>query len=491
MRKTSNILIVDDEPRMRDSIKRLLEDRDLYMNVAANGQTALEAMDERNYDLVLLDVCMPEMDGFEFMERVNGSQPDTPVIIITGDVSTDSAIQALKMGAYAYLKKPLTPEELINNVTNALEQKRLKDENREINARLIQSEKRYRSLVQHSPDMIYTLDQDGVFVFVNDTVEKLLGYNSYQLVGKPYCSIVHWNGDLPREGFFYEPRTSELIRADGTTCYVETSVSTIEDTRGRPIGARGIDRDISRRKKLENDLLKSFRKLENVKFSTIMGLAKLAEYRDESTGIHLERIQEYTKVIASTMSTYPNYNDYITEDYVQDIYQSSILHDIGKVGIPDSILLKPGRLSPEEFEIIKRHCKIGGDALSAVETRIEGQSFLSLGKEIAYHHHERWDGTGYPDRLKGEKIPLSARQVALADVYDALTSERAYKKAYSHEMAKEIIVQSRGTHFDPEIVDAFLDRENEFKEIRYSRFSSQIEYEVTTEDSLKLLLEPL
>ena len=258
----------------------------------------------------------------------------------------------------------------------------------------------------------------------------------------------------------------ELVRKDGSCRFVETSVSPILNSKGRVIGCRGIDRDITERKKLEVDLLESFKSLQNARVSTILGLAKLAEYRDENTGTHLERIREYARIIAETMSEQPQYSNYITDDYIEDIYHSSIFGTTsGKVGIPDSILLKPGKLTAAEFEVIKRHSAIGGDALRAVEKQIEGQSFLTLGKEIAYHHHEKWDGTGYPDGLAGEDIPLSARQVALADVYDALTTKRCYKDAYDHEDAKEIIMKERGRQFDPDVVDAFIAREEEFKKI--------------------------
>ena len=165
------------------------------------------------------------------------------------------------------------------------------------------------------------------------------------------------------------------------------------------------------------------------------------------------------------MAGLPAYKDYITEKYIDDIYQSSILHDIGKVGIQDSVLLKPGKLNPEEFDIIKRHTVLGGDALAEIESQIGGRSFLILGKEIAYYHHEKWDGTGYPDGLKGEDIPLSARMVAIADVYDALTTKRFYKEAFTHEKSREIIVGLKGSHFDPDVVDAFLANEKNFSRI--------------------------
>jgi response regulator RpfG family c-di-GMP phosphodiesterase len=232
---------------------------------------------------------------------------------------------------------------------------------------------------------------------------------------------------------------------------------------------------INKRKQAEQDLVASYRKVQNARSATILGLAKLAEYRDEGTGTHLERIREYAKMIVEVLAQNPKYSDYITPDYIDYLYQSSILHDIGKVGIPDAILLKPGKLNDKEFEIIKRHTLLGGEAIKAIESQIEGRSFLYLGKEIAYHHHEKWDGSGYPRGLKGQNIPLSARIVALADVYDALTTKRFYKAAYSHQQAKQIILSLKGTHFDPEVVDVFLLLEGEFNRIREEHLREEIE----------------
>ena len=233
--------------------------------------------------------------------------------------------------------------------------------------------------------------------------------------------------------------------------------------------------NINKRKKAEMDLLESYRKLQNARMATILGLAKLAEYRDEGTGTHLERIREYAKLLAGELAKNPKYTGQITPEYIDDIYQSSILHDIGKVGIPDAILLKPDKLNDEEFDVIKRHTILGGDAIKAIETKIEGKSFLALGKEIAYNHHEKWDGSGYPRGLNGEEIPLSARIIALADVYDALTTKRFYKDAYNHERSKQIIIDLKETHFDPEVVDVFLDLEDEFNRIRQEKLEDESE----------------
>jgi len=198
---------------------------------------------------------------------------------------------------------------------------------------------------------------------------------------------------------------------------------------------------------------------------TIFALAKLAESRDPETGAHLERVRSYCQVLAQQLLTsgrVPNVNS----NYVSLIYRTSPLHDIGKVGVPDYVLLKPGRLSDAEFEVMKCHTTLGAKTLEAAIKEHPEASFLHMARDIALTHHERWDGTGYPNHLKGEQIPLCGRVVALADVYDALTSKRVYKGAFSHEIAKSIILKDAGTQFAPDVVEAFLACESEFIAIR-------------------------
>lgn len=194
----------------------------------------------------------------------------------------------------------------------------------------------------------------------------------------------------------------------------------------------------------------------------IFSLAKLAESRDPVTGAHLERIREYCRLLALHLSTTVKYRDQVDSDYVRTIFLTSPLHDIGKVGIPDHVLLKPGRLTPEEFEIMKQHAVIGGQTLDAAVQAHPAAEFLGFARDIAWSHHEKFNGTGYPRGLAGEDIPLCGRIVAVADVYDALTSKRVYKPAFSHEKARGIILEGRGTDFDPQIVDAFLACETDF-----------------------------
>lgn len=220
---------------------------------------------------------------------------------------------------------------------------------------------------------------------------------------------------------------------------------------------------------LEDRVRKRTEELREIEHITIFALARLAESRDSETGNHLNRIRNYSKLIAEKLAKKEPYNIYITEKYIDNIFFSSPLHDIGKVGIPDNILLKPGKLTPEEFEIMKMHTLIGGKTLEDAEKElIKGnrkESFLSMGKNIAYYHHERWDGKGYPFGLAEEKIPLSARIVSIADVYDAITNDRVYKKAIPHKEAVDIILSGQGTQFDPVIIEVFKESLDEFYQI--------------------------
>lgn len=194
-------------------------------------------------------------------------------------------------------------------------------------------------------------------------------------------------------------------------------------------------------------------------------LAKLAESRDQETGLHLERIAEYSRKLAETLQEGP-YAERIDGEFIEWVFKSSPLHDIGKVGIPDQILRKPGPLTDDEREQMRRHSTIGGDTLRSVLEKFSGPSFLTMAMEIAYHHHERWDGMGYPKGLAGDEIPLAARIVALVDAYDAITSVRPYKRAEEHDEAVRRVRIDRGLHFDPVLVDAFLAVEGEFDTIR-------------------------
>jgi putative two-component system response regulator len=217
---------------------------------------------------------------------------------------------------------------------------------------------------------------------------------------------------------------------------------------------------------LEKLVAAQIQEISDSQFATILAMAKLAESRDDDTGHHIERVRIYSKMLAKTIAERSDGPSAIDEQFVQTIFHAAPLHDIGKVAIPDAILLKQGKLTPEEFEVIKTHAMRGAETLEAVLKSYPKNYLIRMGVDIARHHHEKWNGSGYPDHLASESIPVSARIVALADVYDALCSKRPYKEPFSHEKAVGIIGSESGKHFDPALVEAFLGREAEFASIR-------------------------
>jgi len=234
---------------------------------------------------------------------------------------------------------------------------------------------------------------------------------------------------------------------------------------------------------LETEVAKRTRELAAIQDVTILAMASLAETRDNDTGNHIRRTQYYVELLAKHLKNHDRFRGFLSDHTITMLFKSAPLHDIGKVGIPDRILLKPGRFEPHEFEIMKTHCKLGRDAIQHAEDQLGLEvEFLKYAKEIAYGHQEKWDGSGYPEGLAGDAIPISARLMAVADVYDALISRRVYKEGMPHEKAVAIIREGRGSHFDPDIVDAFLALTEQFQAVarRYADSDADLAHKAET-----------
>ena len=333
---------------------------------------------------------------------------------------------------------------------------------------------RFSELYDNIQDMVVALDEQGEINLFNRRFAQVFAvekdrhhrYNFFDfIVSEKRKEIstqlrMQFGRRHPFLGF-----EIQMITADQSICTVEISGNWIDQETGSSL-CQLVLRNITRRKEIEQQMLEATRLIDKSRRVAIVGLAKLAEHRDTDTGCHLDRIQTFTELLTKKLSENKGLRHMLTPSFLEDISLSSVLHDIGKVGIPDSILLKPGKLTGEEFSEMKNHSVYGSDALAEAERDVGDVSFMTMGQEIAHFHHEKWDGSGYPLGIGGEDIPLSARIVALADVYDALTSKRCYKPPFRHEQARDIIVQGRGSHFDPEVVDAFLALEEDFKHIR-------------------------
>jgi putative two-component system response regulator len=295
------------------------------------------------------------------------------------------------------------------------------------------------------------------------------GRQALQILAGRSHRIVISDWEMPEMG---GPQLCSAIRAGDFGGYIYTMLVTGRSTHDDSVVGLNAGADDFITKPVNPDVLAARIRIAERILSfqtqdvTIFALAKLAESRDPETGAHLERVRSYSKVLADHLMTDPGLQNQYGPNYAQLIYRTSPLHDIGKVGIPDHVLLKPGRLSDQEFEIMKSHTLLGAKTLEAALKEYPQASFLQMAMDIALTHHERWDGTGYPHRLKGEAIPLCGRLVALADVYDALTSKRVYKESFSHSIARATILNDAGTHFSPQVVDAFVTTEPQFIAIR-------------------------
>jgi len=348
------ILIVDDTPANVTLLTGLLKDKYRTI-VATNGLRALEIIRTGpRPDLILLDVVMPGLDGYQTCERLK-SDPETtdiPVIFLTSRDEVDDEEVGFNLGAVDYIAKPIAPLIVLARISTHLALSRVR----------------------------------GLLKDQNQYLEHLV-----------------------------EERTRELMQTQD---------------------------------------------------AILIAMASLAETRDNETGNHIRRTQHYVAQLAMALQSHERFSDFLTNDVVTLLYKTAALHDIGKVGVPDSILLKPGKLTPEEFEVMKQHTIYGRDAILAVEANLGSSTrFLSMAREIAYSHQEKWDGSGYPQGLSGDNIPIAGRLMAVADVYDALISVRHYKRAYSHTETIEVMKKGRGSHFDPDILDAFLGIEDEFRVI--------------------------
>jgi putative two-component system response regulator len=341
----ATILIVDDDPGNLAALARLLR-RDYDVLAAPSGERALEiAAGTLKPELILLDVMMPFMDGYQVLAhlRDNSVTRDTPVIFVTGMDSSEDETKGLEQGAVDYIAKPYSPAIVLARVRTHLELKRARD--------------------------------------------LLSGQNAYL--------------------------EAEVARRMGDVLLVQ---------------------DI-----------------------TINALGELAETRDNETGHHIHRTQEYVRILARRLQTHPRFSGFLTDKVIELLVKSAPLHDIGKVGIPDHILLKPERLVAEEWAVMQTHSLLGATAIErALRNADRRVDFLDMAMEIAHFHHERWDGSGYPEGLKGDAIPIPARLMALADVFDALISRRVYKQPIPADEARDMIAGERGRHFDPDVAEAFL-----------------------------------
>ncbi len=521
---TPRILIVDDEALIRKILTKYLSEKSYEVDTADNGRQALEKLDQNNFDLVLTDLRMPEMGGNELLRAMSERHPAIPKIILTGYGTNEDIIIALKTGAYDFLTKPITDFTILeHSIHRALERKRLSDEKnryteqlRQINwiISMLNSGKNTEDIFNALNDSLksiipfnrlaltryYRSEDTVVTKLVASDRDVLLDTGETFHLSESSLQDAYRHKEVllidDLEEYLKEhpdSRYTRLLLDEGMRSSMVLPLIANNVTRGFLIFASvekqsftqdhvdfisSIVGQISlsiQRGELLYEIEQHTRNLENMvevrtreviktQKTTIFALSKLAETRDPETGNHLERIRNYSVLLAQILKYSGSYEE-INNQYLRDLYDSSILHDIGKVGIPDGILLKDGILTRREYELMQSHTVIGYEALKSASRDLGDDSFLNMAMNVTLSHHERWDGNGYPAGLKGEDIPLAARIVAIADVYDALTSRRPYKEAYAHERAIEIM-EREFFRFDPYLFEVFLENQEEYNTIR-------------------------
>lgn len=487
--KAPKLLVADDDRLSLESLAELLALNGFEVYKAQSGEQAWELFLNQKPDLVITDILMPGLDGIGLLKLIRDRDNIIPVIMITGFGEVETTINALRLGASDFLLKPINAEIMISTVQRGLEHYRLKLLEIEYTQRLeAQVESRTRELARTNEFLRGILESsrgvsivvtglDKKVLFWNSGAENIFGYSEQEMIGQSvvrlYSPIANPDEieNTLRQALASKSGTAQKVikqtSKDGGEITLSLAISPMMDRKGKINGVIGLGQDVTEQYRLHQELLESYTRIRKIQGASIFALAQLAEARDGETGAHLKRIRKYCVVLCDSLRKRPKYGRKMTSEFIEDLVQCSVLHDIGKIVIPDSILFKPGRYQSDEFEVMQEHALLGGKALfDAAQETGESQSYLTVGAEVAYYHHERWDGSGYPFGLSQEKIPLSARVVALCDVYDALRSKRRYKDDFPHDEAVRLIVDERGKHFDPEIVDAFLDSSEDFRAIR-------------------------
>ncbi len=523
-----SILVVDDDMLVRKVLKKYISSLGYYVDTAEDGRGALDMLRSFSYDLVLTDLQMPRLGGIELLKEMFNEYPDVPKIVLTGQGTNDDIIAALKSGAYDFLYKPIDDFEILEfSIKRAVESKKLKEDKErhltelekineiismlnsgksteEIFSKLHVSLKRIIPFdgmlltllnetntflnienMVFNQSMFYTFLRKGDRFFISELSIKqlidgeidLLNIEDLGLYLKSHkmhevFSEVNRNGinsilavslvlKNQIRGIIFFLSAHKAFFKDHHITFVRSIVGQIALSVQRAELMKEIE---NHSKNLEKMVSQRTEEVLKTQRATIFALSSLADARDSETGDHLERIRNYSVLL---MQLYRLEEDHpeINARLLRDLYDSSVLHDIGKVGIPDYILLKKGFLTEEEFDIMKKHPVIGYDALRNASVDLGSDFFLNMAMDIILYHHERWDGGGYPYGLKGEDIPLSARIVSVADVYDALTSKRPYKEAFTHDEAIDIMSKEEGK-YDPELFNLFLKNAEKFNKIR-------------------------
>lgn len=451
MNHSVHILLVEDDPAHAELIRRAFEVRGdkARLTIANTLAEAHACLQNNRFNLIIADWRLPDGDSSELLNE-KPHNPDLPVVIMTSYGSERNAVDVLKSGALDYIvKSSESMTDMPHIAEKAIEQWRNQREKEKMQIALMESEAQFRLLAENSSDMISKHDNNGTFLYVSPACRRILGYEPEDLVGNSMASFIHPEDSRQLAALLSTPEWKDITvtvdyrarHKNGSYVWIETTARPFIDGPSGQQEFQASSRNITERKEAEEKLQRAHTDLQDAYDRTIEGWVRALDLRDRETEGHTQRVTNMTEKLARALG--------YTDEEIVHIRRGALLHDMGKMGIPDEILQKAGPLTDDEWVIMRRHPEMAYRMLSKIQ-------YLKEAITIPYHHHERWDGSGYPHNLKGEDIPLQARLFAVVDVWDALSSDRPYRKKMPQNEVIEYLQKEAGRLFDPQVVEKFI-----------------------------------
>lgn len=516
---TGKVLLAVSDARVAEVLRAHLSNCGFNVISASEGRRAFEAAATETWDALILDVHLPELGGVEITRaiRSRAGVGYVPILLLADQPDRDDVLLALDAGACEILSMNVDLSELIARLRSLIRRNRAYRECDALNRRLCVEIDRHADRVEllygYMRELNRARNENDIYRVMVEAIQKATQSRRVSVM----LNDDHTGRLVCKYAVGIDPQVAEMMSVDpgsgiagqvyttGTTVAataVETAknpnrryngdtflstplvstyladheerlgvINVTDRTGDQPFSAEDVEcicsiadsaaialHNVQRRNRLKKSIS-----------ALLLTVGRLSEYRDEETGLHLERVREYAQTLVKRLADSPKFRSVITPEFIENIAQAAPLHDVGKIGIPDDILNKPGKLTEDEFQIMKAHTTIGRHTLALALEETGPIPLLQMCVDIAYCHHERYDGLGYPRGICGKDIPLSARIIALVDAYDAMTSKRCYKEAIEHERVVAIIRKEKGRHFDPDVVDAFLEVADQFDVIRAAK----------------------
>lgn len=453
MEDTIHILLIEDDPAHAELIQRAFEERgdESRLTTAYTLSEAREHLQNFQPSLIIADWRLPDGDSSELLnDHENNNDPTIPVIIMTSYGNERNAVDVIKSGALDYIvKSSESMTDMPHIAERAIEQWMIKQEKEEMQVTLAERESQFRLLAENSSDMISRHDATGTFLYVSPACQAILGYKPEELINTPVTPLVHQDDAKQIIDLLATPDWNDvtvtvdyrLLHKNGEYIWVETTARLFFDENNKRQEFQASSRNITERKEAEEALQRAHLDLQDAYDKTIEGWVRALDLRDKETEGHTQRVTEMTVRLAKIIGC--------SQDEIIHIRRGALLHDMGKMGIPDEILQKPGPLTNAEWDVMRKHPELAYRMLSRIK-------YLEEAITIPYYHHERWDGSGYPHKLQGNDIPLHARLFAVVDVWDALSSDRPYRKRMPPHEVIDYLKKESGKLFDPEMVENFI-----------------------------------